>query len=131
MMFLDPHTRALHADRAAKARDTVGDLRLIAGRWPDAPQLTGLIAELRRNSTEFEALWAAHPVRACATHTRDYRHPVVGPLTLADELLTLPDDPGQRVVIYHAEPGSASAGALRRLVGGGADGGFTAGTRRT
>ncbi|BDM71408.1 transcriptional regulator [Streptomyces nigrescens] len=131
MMFFDPRTRALYADRAAKARDTVGDLRLIAGRWPDAPQLTGLIAELRRGSTEFEALWAEHPVRTCATHARDYRHPVVGPLTLTDELLTLPDDPGQRVVIYHAEPGSPSAGALRRLVGGVGGGGLTAVPRRT
>ncbi|MFD8549652.1 helix-turn-helix domain-containing protein [Streptomyces sp. NPDC059649] len=131
MMFLDPHTRALYPDRAAKCRDTVGDLRLIAGRWPDAPRLTGLLAELRRESTEFEELWAAHPVRTCATHTRDYRHPVVGPLTLTDELLTLPDDPGQRVVIYHAAPGSPSAGALRRLAGGAPGGGLTAVPRRT
>ncbi|MGW2410236.1 helix-turn-helix domain-containing protein [Streptomyces sp. NPDC001739] len=136
MMFLDPHTRALYPDRAAKSRDTVGDLRLIAGRWPDAPRLTALIAELRRKSAEFEALWTAHPVRTCATHTRDYRHPVVGRLTLTDELLTLPDDPGQRVVIYHAEPGSPSAGALRRLADGVAGdgvagGGLMGGPRRT
>ncbi|MEU8917865.1 helix-turn-helix transcriptional regulator [Streptomyces nigrescens] len=131
MMFLDPHTRALYPDRPAKCRDTVGDLRLIAGRWPDAPRLTGLIAELRRESGEFRELWAAHPVRTCATHTRVYRHPAVGPLTLTDELLTLPDDPGQRVVIYHAEPGSPSAGALRLLMAAAADGPVTVPPRRT
>lgn len=115
MMFLDPQIRSLYPDRLSKCRDTVGDLRLIAGRWPDAPRLTGLIAELTDRSAEFAALWAAHPVRTCATHTRTYRHPAVGPLTLTDELLTMPDDPGQRVVIYHAERGSASAAALRLL----------------
>ncbi|MGW2026776.1 MmyB family transcriptional regulator [Streptomyces decoyicus] len=40
---------------------------------------------------------------------------LVGPLTLTDELLTLSDDPGKRVVIYHAEPGSESAAALGLL----------------
>ncbi|MFD0162544.1 helix-turn-helix transcriptional regulator [Streptomyces decoyicus] len=118
MMFLDPQTRSLYPDRPAKSRDTVGDLRLIAGRWPDDPSLAGLIAELHRESAEFAALWAEHPVRTCATHTRAYHHPVVGPLTLTDELLTLSDDPGRRVVIYHAEPGSPSAAALRLLAAG-------------
>ncbi|REK91264.1 XRE family transcriptional regulator [Streptomyces inhibens] len=131
MMFLDPHTRALYPDRQSKLRDTVGDLRLIAGRWPDSPRPAGLIAELGRESAEFATLWAAHPVRTCATHTRAYRHPVVGPLTLTDELLTLPDDPGQRVVIYHAEPGSPSAAALRLLAATAAAGRLTVPPRRT
>jgi transcriptional regulator with XRE-family HTH domain len=118
MMFLDPDYRALFADRRAKVQDTAADLRLIAGRSPGAPRLTALIAELERESAEFAEEWAAHPVRTCAAHTREYRHPLVGPLTLADELLTMPDDPGQRVVIFHAEPGSPSAAALSRLNGG-------------
>ncbi|MFJ9409781.1 helix-turn-helix transcriptional regulator [Streptomyces sp. NPDC101393] len=116
-MFLDPDYRALFADPQAKGRDTVADLRRIAGRRPGAAELTGLIAELTRESAEFAAEWMAHPVRTCATHTRDYRHPLVGPPTLADELLTMPDDAGQRVAIFHAEPGSPSADALRRLSG--------------
>ncbi|MFF8372161.1 helix-turn-helix domain-containing protein [Streptomyces lydicus] len=131
MMFLDPPTRSLYPDLPAKCRDTVGDLRLIAGRWPDAPRLGALLAELALRSPEFAGLWAAHPVRTCATHTRAYRHPVVGPLTLTDELLTLPDDPGQRVVLYHAEPGSASAAALRRLAGAGGASRVSARPRRT
>ncbi|MFJ3952018.1 hypothetical protein ACIPXV_18525 [Streptomyces libani] len=85
----------------------------------------------RVESGEFKELWAAHPVRTCATHTRAYRHPVVSLLTLTDELLTLPDDPGRRVVSCHAEPGSPSAGALRLLRAAAGDGPVTVLSRRT
>ena len=37
MVFLDPHARELYGDWPHKARSTVADLRLIAGRYPDAP----------------------------------------------------------------------------------------------
>ncbi|KPC60257.1 helix-turn-helix transcriptional regulator [Streptomyces chattanoogensis] len=118
MVFLDPRYRALYTDLDAKLRDSVGGLRGIAGQWPDEPRLRELITELRRESAEFTALWAAHPVRTCATHTLTYRHPAVGPITLTDENMLLPDDAGQRVVVFHAAPGSPSADALRRLADG-------------
>ncbi|MCP2167538.1 helix-turn-helix transcriptional regulator [Goodfellowiella coeruleoviolacea] len=115
LFFLDPHLRELVTDWPGKARDTVADLRLIAGRHPDDPRLAELVGELTMRSAEFAALWSAHPVRRCARHTREYRHPVVGPLTLNDELLTLPDDEGQRLVVFTVAPGSASQAALRLL----------------
>ena len=43
---------------------------------------------------------------------------MAGTLTLTDDLLTLPDDDGQRLAVFHAEPGSPSAAALARLAGG-------------
>ncbi|WP_435888860.1 helix-turn-helix domain-containing protein [Streptomyces niveus] len=49
LVFLDPHTRELYGASdggwARKARATVADLRLIAGRFPDDPGLTGLVGE--------------------------------------------------------------------------------------
>ncbi|WP_433176252.1 helix-turn-helix transcriptional regulator [Actinoallomurus sp. CA-150999] len=117
LFFLDPHIRALFTDWDKKARDTVADLRVIAGRYPDDRLLAELIGELTMKSTEFSAMWSAHPVRRCAHHTREYRHPVVGPLTLTDELLQLPDDEGQRLAIFTAEPDSPSRSALRLLAG--------------
>ena len=42
-------------------------------------------------------------------------HPLVGDLTLAFEMLELPADPGLSVLIYSAEPGSPSEGALLEL----------------
>ncbi|GAB2757049.1 helix-turn-helix transcriptional regulator [Amycolatopsis magusensis] len=112
LFFLDREVRALFGESADKARDTVADLRQIAGRRPGDAVLAALIEDLRESSAEFDRLWSAHPVRACAHHTRTYHHPHAGRLTLTDELLPLPDEGGQRLVVFYAEPGSASAAAL-------------------
>ncbi len=115
LAFLDPHTRELYVDWKRKARDVVAFLRVSAARWPDDPRLTELIGELSVHSTEFAGLWSTHPVRECSHNTRDYQHPIVGALTLNDELLHLPDDQGQRLVVLNAEPGSPSAAGLALL----------------
>jgi transcriptional regulator with XRE-family HTH domain len=116
LVFLDPHTRELYADWRAKAKDTVADLRLTAGRFPDDPELTGLIGELTLKSSEFASLWATHPVHPCVPqHTREFRHPVVGSMTLYNELLELSHAEGQRLAVFTAEPDSASAAALQLL----------------
>ncbi|AXB47801.1 helix-turn-helix transcriptional regulator [Amycolatopsis albispora] len=113
LFFLDARVRGLFD--SDKAADTVADLRHLAGRRPGDTALTALIDELRRASPEFAGLWAAHPVRGCAHHTRVYRHATAGPLTLTDELLPLPDSDGQRLVLFYAEPGSPSEAGLREL----------------
>ncbi|MFI0465956.1 helix-turn-helix transcriptional regulator [Saccharopolyspora sp. 5N102] len=115
LFFLDPHLRELFGDWARKAKDTAADLRLIAGRYPHDPKLTELIGELTMNSPEFAALWAAHPVSGCAHDRRSYHHPLVGTLTLGTELLQIPDDEGQRIAVFNAEPGSSSEAALKLL----------------
>jgi transcriptional regulator with XRE-family HTH domain len=115
LVFLDPHTRELYADWRRKSRDAVAYLRMSAARYPDDPKLSELVGELSVHSPEFAALWSAHPVRECASNVREYQHPLVGSLTLRDELLRLPDDEGQRVVVYNAEPASTSEAGLRLL----------------
>ncbi|MGN9843096.1 helix-turn-helix transcriptional regulator [Nonomuraea sp. H19] len=115
MLFLDPHMRELYADWTQKARSTVADLRLIAGHHPDDPRLTGLVGELTVGSPKFAKLWSAHTVGDCGTNTRTYHHPLVGTMELMVEFMTLPDDEGQRVAVYNADPGSPSEAALRLL----------------
>ncbi|TMR91664.1 helix-turn-helix transcriptional regulator [Nonomuraea basaltis] len=115
MLFLDPHMRALYADWPRKTRSTVADLRLIAGRYPDAPELASLVGELSVASPEFAKQWSAHAVADCETDARTYRHPLVGTMTLMTEFMTLPNDDGQRVAVFNAEPGSPSEAALRLL----------------
>ncbi|MFF4509154.1 helix-turn-helix transcriptional regulator [Streptomyces sp. NPDC001401] len=115
LVFLDPHTRELYADWRTKARDTVADLRMTAARYPDDPRFTELVGELTLHSPEFASLWAAHTVRPCVQFTRDFQHPLVGALTLTNELLDLPHDEGQRVAVFNAEPGSPSHAALHLL----------------
>jgi transcriptional regulator with XRE-family HTH domain len=116
LFFLDPHVVELFGDGwPRKARDTVADLRMIAARRPDDLALAELVGELTMRSPEFATLWAAHAVRGCAHHTRVYHHPLVGALTLTDDLMTLPDDDGQRLAVFYAEPGSPSAAGLDLL----------------
>ncbi|WP_052849932.1 helix-turn-helix transcriptional regulator [Streptomyces avicenniae] len=115
LLFLDPHTRELYADRTRKAHATVADLRLVAGRFPGHPELTRLVGELTLGSDTFARLWAAQTVGDCGTDTRPYRHPLVGTLELSAEFMALTRDEGQRVAVFTAEPGSSSAAGLALL----------------
>ncbi|MGI5340309.1 helix-turn-helix transcriptional regulator [Streptomyces sp. CA-181903] len=115
LVFLDPHTHELYADWQSKARDTVADLRMTAARHPDDPELTELVGELTMKSPAFASLWAAHPVHKCIAPTRLFRHPLVGSMTLNNELMELSHDPDQRMAIFTADNDSPSAAALRLL----------------
>lgn len=115
LAFLEPHSRELYVDWKRKAHDVVAYLRMSAARYHDDSRLTDLVGELCVGSTEFAALWSTHPVRECAHNLREYRHPLVGLMTLNDELFQLPDDDGQRLVVITAEVGSPSEAALTLL----------------
>ncbi len=116
IVFLDREARELWQDWDEKASAMVAYLRLSSGRSPDDPRLTGLVSELSARSDDFGRMWRAHPVRDCASTVRRYRHPLVGPLTLQEEVMSL-TDPGQILTVHVAEPGSPSAAALRLLTG--------------
>ncbi|GAA2335139.1 hypothetical protein SVIO_069050 [Streptomyces violaceusniger] len=64
---------------------------------------------------EFSTWWDSHRVQQCAHGDQRLHHPVVGDLTLHHESLALPADPDQEICLYSAEPGTASAEALRLL----------------
>jgi transcriptional regulator with XRE-family HTH domain len=115
LLFGDPRVAAIFVDWPAKARDTVSDLRVELGRRPGDDRLRRLVDELRVASRAFDELWAAYPIEPCAYHDRRYRVPDVGELTLHDEFLQLGDDDGQRLAIFTAASGSASAVVLDQL----------------
>jgi hypothetical protein len=115
MLFLDPLYRDMFVDWAEEATRVVAQLRLVAGRHTDDRDLAELIGELTMKSAEFAALWSKHPVATCVSGVKRLHHPVVGALELSYEALLLADEPGRRLIMYSAEPGSASAAALRLL----------------
>ncbi|MGY0492135.1 helix-turn-helix domain-containing protein [Streptomyces sp. WG-D5] len=121
LTFLNPDYRELFIDWDSKATDMVSYLRLYAGRNPEDPELSALVGELSVKSEEFRRLWATHDVKEKGHGVKRMRHPLVGEMTLAYETLHLPDDDGQFLSVYHAEPGSASAEALRLLASWGVD----------
>ncbi|MGW2520807.1 helix-turn-helix transcriptional regulator [Streptomyces sp. NPDC001617] len=92
----------------------VGRLRRAADRYPQDPALAVQLAELRSGSEEFRQLWETRPVHAPGHRTKAVDHPAVGPLRLNCDVLLVPED-DQEVVLVTADPGSPSARALREL----------------
>ncbi|KPC83908.1 MULTISPECIES: helix-turn-helix domain-containing protein [Streptomyces] len=121
LVFLNPEYRELFVEWDQKAADIVSYLRMDAGCRPDDLRLSALVGELSVKSEEFRRLWARHDVKEKSHGVKRLHHPLVGELALSFETFALPDDAEQSVVTYHAEPGSASAEALRLLASWGTD----------
>jgi len=114
-LFLGPNAAEFFHDWDTIAHDAVAILRAAAGRDPYDKRLTDLIGELSTRSDEFRVRWAAHNVKLHRTGTKRFHHPLVGDLILDFEALELAADPGQRLNVYTAEPGSRSEEALDLL----------------
>ncbi|MDA2809232.1 helix-turn-helix transcriptional regulator [Nocardiopsis sp. RSe5-2] len=121
LVFLREDYRELFVDWESKAADIVSYLRMDAGCYPDDPRLSSLVGELSVKSDDFRRLWAAHDVKEKGFGSKVLNHPLVGEMTLSFETLRLPEDQDQALVVYHAEPESPSAEALRLVTGWGAD----------
>lgn len=121
MVFLKPEYRDLFVDWEQKAIDVVCALRMDAGCHPDDPRLSALVGELSVKSEDFRRLWATHDVKEKSHGVKRLQHPLVGALSLNFESFKVAGDGDQSMVVYHAEPGSPSAEALRLLASWGAD----------
>jgi transcriptional regulator with XRE-family HTH domain len=115
MLFLDPHTRDLYADWKRKARAVVGSLRQVAGRHPEDALLASLVGELSMKCPEFAALWSDHRVRPCEADSYRLRHPLVGELTVTQQILVLARSPEHSLVLITTEEGSTSEDTLMLL----------------
>jgi transcriptional regulator with XRE-family HTH domain len=115
-VFLDEELRGLLADWEDVARTVVAQLRSLTADEVEDLRLSALVGELSGKSPEFERLWARHDVHARGIPSRVFNHPHVGRLELRTEKFFV-SDTAQLLIVYHAEPGTASAEALRRLVG--------------
>jgi transcriptional regulator with XRE-family HTH domain len=116
-LFTGEHSKVALADpqSSAFADECVAELRASAAQYPDDPGIHGLIARLRSASAEFVRRW--EQLRVCVRHgstTKQVTHPVIGELVLECEVLEIAGH-GQRLIIYTAAPGSASADALKLL----------------
>lgn len=114
-IFLNQRATEFFVDWDEVANDTVAILRAEAGHDPYDRRLTDLIGELSTRSDEFRVRWANHNVKFHRSGTKRLHHPIVGDLTLAYEAFELGADPGQRINVYTAEPGTTSAAALDLL----------------
>jgi len=113
--FLNPAAQDFFPDWDKNTQELVATLRGEAGRNPYDKRLSDLVGELSTRSERFRTLWAAHNVRFHRTGVKRIHHPVVGDLELSYEAFELPSDPGLTLQTYTAEPGTASADALKVL----------------
>ena len=114
-IFFDRRATDFFVDWDDVANDTVAILRGQAGHDPYDRRLTDLIGELSTRSDEFRVRWANHNVKFHRNGVKRLHHPVVGELTLDYEAFELGGDPGQRINVYSAEPGSPSWASLQLL----------------
>lgn len=121
LVFLKPEYRDLYVEWDQKATDIVSYLRMDAGCHPDDTRLSALVGELSVKSEEFRLLWARHDVKEKNFGVKRLRHPLVGEMALSYESFAVADDSEQFLVVFHAEPGSPSAEALRLLESWGTD----------
>ncbi len=115
LLFTDPGVRALHRDWEHDARDAVAALRTEAAADPDDPDLARLVDALTRADADFRTWWAEHHVNTATYGTKQYRHPLVGDLTLDCDTWAAGDGSGQRLMVLTAPAGSPSQDALRIL----------------
>jgi transcriptional regulator with XRE-family HTH domain len=110
--FLSPQAKEFYRDWDRTARDMVAVLRAAAGRDPYDKALSDLVGELSTRSEEFRTMWASHDVLFHRTGRKNLHHPVAGDLDLTYEAFELSSEPGLTLLVYTAEPDTATAQAL-------------------
>lgn len=114
-LFLDPAEQALHPDWEKAGAGMVAGFRESVGTDTDDPRFIELVGELSLASPRFARLWARHDVAACEGAAKYIDHPQVGPLRLNRERLAIGGAAGQKLVVYHPDPGTDSAERLALL----------------
>lgn len=115
MVFLDPAGRAFYQDWDKAANSCVAELRAAYGHDPDSPRITEVVDTLRARSPEFAELWARHEVKGKTQQAKNLAHPEVGALEIEFSAFTVNSAPHQQLVVYQAEPASATAAAFAEL----------------
>jgi hypothetical protein len=115
LTFTDPAMRTLNRHWEQGAQLCVAQLHMEAARDPRDPRLAELVGELSVLDADFRRWWSDHRVAVRSRGVKEFRHPLVGDLTLDWDTLSCVGDPDQQLVFWSAEPGSPSHERLRAL----------------
>ncbi|WP_344593912.1 helix-turn-helix transcriptional regulator [Actinomadura vinacea] len=113
--FGDPRARDFYVAWEEVARHGVAQLRTATGRDPGDPANGALIRELADGSPEFRDWWRRQDVKGPGIGRKEYRHPVVGRLSLDYIGMVLPNTLDHQFVTLTAPEGSPSQAALEKL----------------
>ncbi len=114
-LFQDPLARERIVNWPVFAAAAVAGLRREAGRRPEDSRLAALIDDLRAGDEDVARWWDDHAVLDHASVRKHLEHPAAGRLDFAIENVVAPHEPDQRLVVYTAEPDSATARVLPLL----------------
>lgn len=115
LLFTRPEVRSLYSAWEQTGRACVFQLHMETARDPADQKLAQLVGELSIADVDFRTWWSEHQVVAGNGGIKTFRHPEVGDMHLTWETLELADDPGQRLITWHATPNSTSHRRLTQL----------------
>ncbi|MBM4725359.1 helix-turn-helix domain-containing protein [Prescottella equi] len=115
LMFDNPTMRRLNVDWESMARACVAMLRMEAGQNPHDKKMAAMVGELSMRNEDFRRWWADHRVATRVGGRKRLQHPIVGDLVLDWDALAFSGEPSQQLVVWTAEPGSASDESLHLL----------------
>ncbi|MCF3135223.1 helix-turn-helix transcriptional regulator [Streptomyces olivochromogenes] len=114
--FTEPDARKLYPlkDHPHHSRVFVADLQAVAARRGQDPEVTRMVAALRRHSEEFAALWETRDVAVRRADHKRIVHPALGVIEVDCHSL-LSEDGRQRLLWFSAPPGTEGAAQLELL----------------
>ncbi|GAA1463248.1 helix-turn-helix transcriptional regulator [Williamsia maris] len=115
LVFLDPAARSFYADWQTAAENTVAGFRLLEAQAPDHPRIREVREGLHARSSDFVEIYAQNRAAGKRIETKRLIHPEVGPLTLTMLGFDVRSAPGQQLIVYHAQAGTADADAISLL----------------
>ncbi|MER5227075.1 helix-turn-helix transcriptional regulator [Streptomyces flaveus] len=115
LLFTEPAVRALYPEWERVAHACVTQLRMEGAKCPGDAQLVELVGELSVADADFRRWWGAEHATALSVGTKTLRHPLVGEIILDWDSFISTTDAEQQLVIWTAEPGTASHDSLRLL----------------
>jgi len=114
MVFLDPAAPTFFARWHHSAETCAANLRTVIGRDGSDGELRDLLEKLL-TSTEFRRYWKRHEVRGKMSEAKHFVHPDAGDFTVDVQVFDIREAPGQQLIVYTAEPGTAAVDAFRLL----------------
>lgn len=101
LIFCDPSVRAVQSDWDTVARFVVATFRTDAVRAGADAEITPLVEELSRASSEFALMWRDKDVQTHGDGVKHLRHPVLGPITLEYSAFAVDARPDLSMIVYN------------------------------
>ncbi|WP_084369435.1 helix-turn-helix transcriptional regulator, partial [Microbispora sp. ATCC PTA-5024] len=117
LALLNPAAHGFYLDWELDTTSKIAHLRATAGRNCDDPFLLELVEELSERSEYFRRMWAQYDVQARTRAPVRFHHREVGDVVTTMEVLSVDGSPGQKLVVFQADAGSAWERALSVLAG--------------